>query len=300
MEKISIVVPCYNEEQAIPLFYKAITSMFSEMNVKYELIFVDDGSKDKTLEILRDLSKEKNVKYISFSRNFGKEAAMLAGLEEADGDFIAPMDVDLQDPPSLIPVMYDILKNEDVDYVGTRRATRKGEPKIRSFFARMFYKLINKMSKVDMVDGARDFRLMKKCVVEAILSMKEYNRYSKGLFSFVGFKAKWLEYENIERVAGTTKWNFWKLFIYAIEGIVSFSIAPLSISIFIGFILFALSIILLIIMLFSKFTSLMILITILTNLFGISFIVLGIIGIYLSKLFLEVKNRPVYIVREKN
>ncbi|MDD3187052.1 MAG: glycosyltransferase family 2 protein [Bacilli bacterium] len=299
MEKLSIVVPCYNEEAAIPIFYKVIKETLENMKLKYEIIFVDDGSKDKTLEILKSIKDDK-VKYISFSRNFGKEAAMLAGLEEAAGDYIAPMDADLQDPPSLLPVMYDILKTEDFDCVGTRRVTRKGEPKIRSFFARMFYRIINKISKVEMVDGARDFRLMKRCVVDAILSLKECNRYSKGIFSFVGFKTKWLEYENIERVAGTTKWSFWKLFLYAVEGIVSFSVAPLSISILMGLLFILISFIILITMFFVGFSSTLILLTIIINCFGLSFVFTGIVSIYLSKLFLESKNRPIYIVREKN
>ena len=228
MDKISIVVSCYNEEESLPLFYQEMEKVRKKdfNDVEMEYIFVDDGSKDRTLEELKELEKQDvKVKYISFSRNFGKESAMLAGLEHAEGNYITLMDADLQDPPALLRQMYEIIKNEGYDCVGTRRVTRKGEPPIRSFFARIFYKLINKMSNVEMVDGARDYRLMKKQVVDAIISMGEYNRYSKGIFSFVGFKTKWLEYENIERVAGETKWSFWKLFKYAIEGITAFSTA---------------------------------------------------------------------------
>lgn len=220
MEKISVIVSCYNEEEALPLFYEEIVKVAKKMNKKvdFEFLFVNDGSKDKTLEILRSLAKkDKRVRYISFSRNFGKEAAMYAGLENSTGDYVTLMDADLQDPPALLPEMFDLIKNDGYDSVGTRRVTRKGEPPIRSFFARCFYKIINKMSKVEMVDGARDYRLMTRQVVDSIISLKEYNRYSKGLFSFVGFETKWLEYENVERVAGETKWSFWKLFKYAIE-----------------------------------------------------------------------------------
>lgn len=299
MEKISIVVPCYNEEASLPIFYKVITKEFKKMKVDYELLFIDDGSKDKTLEILKDISSDKHVNYLSFSRNFGKEAAMYAGLENCTGDFVATMDVDLQDPPDLIPIMYHILKTEDFDCVGTRRVTRKGEPKIRSFFARLFYKLINKISNVEMVDGARDFRLMKRQMVDAILKLKECSRYSKGIFSFVGFKTKWLDYENIERVAGTTKWSFFKLFIYAIEGIVSFSAVPLVISSVLGFLSILITLILFLIMCFTEFSTMMILITILFLLFGLLFIVVGITSIYIGRMFTEIKNRPIYIIREK-
>ena len=235
MKKISIVVPCYNEEESIPLFYKEVKKVFSERDEKLEIIFVNDGSRDKSLEVMKKLAEEdKCVKYIGFSRNFGKEACMYAGLENATGDYITIMDADLQDPPKLLPDMIKLIEEEDYDIVGTRRVTRKGEPPIRSFFARIFYKLINKMSNVEMVDGARDYRLMRRIVVDNILRLGEYNRYSKGLFSFVGFKTKWLEYENIERVAGETKWSFWKLFKYAIEGIVAFTTVPLVLSFIFG------------------------------------------------------------------
>lgn len=299
MDKISIVVPCYNEEASIPIFYKVIEETLKSMKIDYELIFIDDGSKDKTLEILKNI-KDKHVKYISFSRNFGKEAAIYAGLNECSGDFVATMDVDLQDPPSLIPIMYETLKKEDFDCIGTRRVTRKGEPKIRSFFARMFYKIINKISNVEMVDGARDFRLMTRQMVDSILSLKEYNRYSKGIFSFVGFKTKWLEYENIERVAGETKWSFFKLFIYAIEGIVAFSNFPLIISIIFSILSFISSIILLIIMIINGFKELLVILSVLLFIFGLLFLILGIIGVYVGKIILEVRKRPIYVVRESN
>ena len=307
MKKVSIIVPCYNEEESIPLFYKEIKKVFSKINYKLELIFINDGSKDKTLELIRNLSKkDKEANYISLSRNFGKEAAMWAGLKHSTGDYITVMDCDLQDPPALIPEMLRLIEEEDYDVVGTRRVTRKGEPPIRSFFARMFYKIINKMSKVEMVDGARDYRMMTRQVVDNLLTLKEYNRYSKGLFSFVGFKTKWLEYENIERVAGETKWNFWKLFLYAIDGIVAFTTAPLTMAATFG-ILFCLVAFIMIIVIIVKtlvygdptsgWPSLACIIF-MTN--GIELLCIGVIGEYLSKTYLEVKKRPIYIVKESN
>ena len=307
MKKVSIIVPCYNEEESIPLFYKEIRKVFSKINYKLELIFINDGSKDKTLELIKNLSKEdKEANYISLSRNFGKEAAMWAGLKHSTGDYVTVMDCDLQDPPTLIPEMLRLIEEEDYDVVGTRRVTRKGEPPIRSFFARMFYKIINKMSKVEMVDGARDYRMMTRQVVDNLLTLKEYNRYSKGLFSFVGFKTKWLEYENIERVAGETKWNFWKLFLYAIEGIVAFTTAPLTMAATFG-ILFCLVAFIMIIVIIVKtlvygdptsgWPSLACIIF-MTN--GIELLCIGVIGEYLSKTYLEVKKRPIYIVKESN
>ena len=250
-EKISVIVPCYNEEQAIPYFYEEIKKISSKMNkLDFEYIFVNDGSSDNTLDIVKEYAKEDDrVRYVSFSRNFGKEAAMLAGLRHSEGDYVTLMDADLQDPPKLLIEMYDLIKKEGYDCVGTRRVTRKGEPPIRSMFARAFYKIINKMSKTEMVDGARDYRLMTRQVVDAIISMDEYNRYSKGIFSFVGFKTKWLEYENVERVAGETKWSFWKLFIYALEGITAFSTVPLIFSAVIGFIFCIISFIMIIVIL---------------------------------------------------
>lgn len=307
MEKISVIVSCYNEEESLPLFYKEMERVRKQdfEDVDFEYIFVNDGSKDKTLEEIKALRKEnKKVRYISFSRNFGKEAAMMAGLEAAEGDYITLMDADLQDPPSLLRKMYDLIKNEGYDCIGTRRVTRKGEPPIRSFFARMFYKIINKMSKVEMVDGARDYRLMTKQMVKAIISMKEYNRYSKGLFSFVGFNTKWIEYENVERVAGETKWSFWKLFKYAIEGITAFSTTPLILASVIGLIFCVVSFILIIVIIVktlafgdptSGWPSLVCIIFFVS---GIQLFSLGVIGQYLSKAYLEVKNRPIYIVKE--
>ncbi len=305
-ELISIIVSCYNEEESLPLFYDEIIKVAKQMNkMDFEFLFVNDGSKDKTLEILRKLSKkDKRVKYISFSRNFGKEAAMFAGLEKAKGDYITLMDADLQDPPALLPQMYKVIKDEGYDSVGTRRVTRKGEPIIRSFFARMFYKLINKMSKIEMVDGARDYRLMTRQVVNSIISLQEYNRYSKGLFSFVGYNTKWLEYENVERVAGETKWSFWKLFKYAIEGIVAFTTVPLTIATIMGLLCFVIAIIF-IIFIFVKtmiygdpvsgWPSLACIIIFCS---GIQLFCLGIIGQYLAKTYLETKKRPIYIVKE--
>lgn len=305
MEKISIIVPCYNEEEALPHFYSEIDKISKKMkNVDFEFMFVNDGSRDNTLEEFRKLAKkDKRVRYISFSRNFGKEAAMYAGLENATGDYLAVMDADLQDPPALLPDMYNYIKNDGYDCVGTRRVTRKGEPPIRSFFARCFYKIINKMSKIEMVDGARDFRLMTRQMVDAILSMKEYNRYSKGIFSFVGFKTKWLEYENIQRVAGETKWNFWKLLVYAFEGIIAFTTVPLTLSLIIGTIFSGVSLIGIIVILIKLCLGYAVSATaaIIFSLFlvgGLILISIGIASEYLAKAYLEVKNRPVYIVKE--
>jgi len=306
METLSVVVPCYNEEESILYFYDEIKKVIKDMKIRLELIFVNDGSKDKTLEIIKKLSKDKLVKYISFSRNFGKEAAMWAGLNMANGDYVTIMDCDLQDPPSLLPEMLSLIKDGNYDIVGTRRVTRKGEPPIRSFFARCFYKIINKMSKVEMVDGARDFRLMTRQVVDSILELKEYNRYSKGLFSFVGYKTKWLEYENIERIAGETKWSFFKLFIYAIEGIVAFTTVPLTIAALLGIIFCVIAFIMIIVIIFktlvfgdptSGWPSLACIIFMVS---GIQLLCIGVIGQYLAKMYLEVKNRPIYIIKETN
>ena len=309
MKKISIIVPCYNEEQAIPFFYDEITKIVEEMKNNFEFIFINDGSKDKTIEVIKQYSKkDKRVKYIHFSRNFGKEAAMLAGLKLSAGDYVAIMDADLQDPPSLLPQMLNILEdpNNDYDCVGTRRVTRKGEPPIRSLFARMFYKIINKMSKIEMVDGARDYRLMSRQMVDSILELGEYNRYSKGLFQFVGYNTKWLEYENVERVAGETKWSFWKLFLYAIEGIVAFSTAPLAISSIAGILFCIISFIMIIIIIAKTIifgdptAGWPSLVCIIFFVSGIQLFCLGIIGQYLSKTYLETKKRPIYIIKETN
>lgn len=313
MEKITVVVPCYNEEESLPIFYKEMervrkqdfNNSENEQETEFEYIFVDDGSKDGTLNEMKRLSqKDSKVRYISFSRNFGKEAAILAGLDASTGDLVTLMDVDLQDPPSLLKKMYDIIKKEGYDCVATRRKNRKGEPPVRSFFARMFYKIINKMSDVEMVDGARDYRLMSRKVVDSIISMREYNRYSKGLFTFVGFKTKWISYENIERVAGKTKWSFWKLFKYELEGITAFSTAPLIFSSIIG-LLFCLVAFLLIILIIvrtlvfgdptSGWPSMVCIIFFVS---GVQLFSLGIIGQYMSKSYLEIKHRPIYIIRE--
>ena len=305
---LSVIVSCYNEEETVPIFYKEICKVSKEMKyIDFEFIFINDGSRDDTLNVIKDLNKkDKRVKYLSFSRNFGKEAAMYAGLVSSKGDYITLMDADLQDPPSLLEKMYKLITEEGFDCVGTRRVTRRGEPRIRSFFARVFYKLINKMSNVELVDGARDYRLMTRQMVDAILSLKEYKRFSKGLFSFVGFKTKWLEYENIERVAGETKWNFWKLFIYAIDGITAFSTAPLVISAVVGFIFCFLSFIMILVIIIrtlvfgdpvSGWPSLVCIIFMVS---GIQLFCLGIMGQYLANTYLETKNRPIYIVKESN
>ena len=308
MDKISVIVSCYNEQESLPLFYKEMERVRKQDFdgvADFEYIFVNDGSKDKTLDIMRMLrAKDSKVRYVSFSRNFGKEAAMLAGLEASKGDYVTLMDADLQDPPALLKQMYDAIVNEGYDSVGTRRVTRKGEPPIRSFFARMFYKIINKMSDIEMVDGARDYRLMKRQVVNAIISLKEYNRYSKGLFSFVGFNTKWIEYENIERVAGETKWSFWKLFKYALEGITAFSTTPLILSSILGIIFcviafFAIVFIIVKTLVYGDPTagwpSLACIIVFVS---GVQLFCMGVIGQYLSKTYLEVKNRPIYIIKE--
>lgn len=303
---ISVVVPCYNEEESLPAFYKEIHKVTKKMNyVDFEFIFVDDGSNDKTLPMLKYLHrKDRRVRFVSFSRNFGKEAAMLAGLRASKGDYVAVMDVDLQDPPSLLPEMYEIVRSGEYDCVATRRTTRKGEPPIRSFFARMFYKIINKMSDADIVDGARDFRLMCRKMVDAVLSMKEYNRFSKGIFGWVGFKTKWLEYVNVERVAGETKWSFWKLFKYSMEGIMAFSTTPLYLSSIMGFVVCIITFIMACFYAIKKIffgdpaAGFPTLICIIAFLGGIQLIGIGVVGMYLSKTYLETKRRPVYIIKE--
>ena len=306
MDKISIVVPCYNEEEALPFFYKEITEISKKMDyVNFEYIFINDGSKDKTLECLRQLAKsDKRVRYISFSRNFGKEAAMYAGLKAATGDYVAVMDADLQDPPKLLIEMYDILQKKEYDCVATRRVNRKGEPPIRSFFAKMFYKIINRISKANIVDGARDFRLMTKQMTDSIISLGEYNRFSKGIFGWVGFETKWLEYENVERVAGKTTWSFWKLFLYSIDGIIAFSTTPLVISTLMGCLFCFLAIIMVFVIIFktimygdpvSGWPSTICIILFVS---GIQLFCLGIMGEYIAKGYMEVKNRPIYVVKE--
>ena len=308
MDKISIAVPCYNEEPALEPFFAAVSAVAEQMpEVAFEFLFIDDGSRDRTLEKMQELAqRDSRVKYISFSRNFGKEAGIYAGLENATGDYVVVMDADLQDPPALLPEMYRSIKEEGYDCVGSRRVTRKGEPPIRSLFARLFYKLINKMSDAEIVDGARDFQMMSRQVVEAILSMGEYNRFSKGIFGWIGFKKKWLEYENIERVAGETKWSFWKLFLYAIEGIVAFSTTPLVISSVFGLICCALALVMILViiartLIFGDPTSgWPSLVCIMLLLSGIQMLGIGIVGQYLAKTYLETKKRPIYLVRKTN
>ena len=304
--KISVVVPCYNEEESVGLFYKEMSSVAEKMEYEFEYIFVNDGSKDNTLEILMELSsRDERVKYISFSRNFGKESAIYAGFSKASGDYVVMMDADLQDPPKLLPQMVEYIQ-QGYDSVATRRVTRKGEPPIRSFFARMFYKIINKISDVDIVDGARDYRLMTKQMKDAIVSMKEYNRFSKGIFGWVGFKTKWLEYENVERVAGETKWNFWKLFLYSLEGIVAFSTAPLVLASMFGiiFCLLAFIMILFVVVRTLAFGDPVAgwpsMVCIIFLIGGIQLLCIGIIGQYLSKTYLETKKRPQYIIKDSN
>lgn len=308
MEKISVIVPCYNEKETINIFYKEITNVAEKLKkYKFEFLFIDDGSRDNTLEIIKKLSStDKRVRYISFSRNFGKEAAMFAGLEHVDGDYVTIMDADLQDPPAMLIDMLDVIKKDGYDVVGTRRVTRKGEPPIRSFFARCFYKIINKMSKIEMVDGARDYRLMKRQVVDSILLLQEYNRYSKGLFSFVGYNTKWLEYENVKRIAGETKWSFWKLFKYALEGIVAFSTTPLSLAAILGIIMCFVSFITILVIIIKTlifgdpvggWPSMVCIILFVS---GIQLLCMGIIGQYLAKTYLETKKRPIYIIKETN
>ena len=306
MDKMTLIVPCYNEEEVWPILYQKleeVRQLLSDVSMEY--LFVDDGSKDGTLEeLVRLRKKDKKVKYIAFSRNFGKEAAMYAGLEHAAGDFVAILDADLQDPPELLVEMYRILKEEPYDAVATRRVTRKGEPPIRSFFARQFYHIMNRISNVELMDGARDFRLMTRTYVNAVLSLKEYNRFSKGLFGWVGFRTKWLEFENVERAAGETKWSFWKLLKYSIEGIASFSEAPLFLSSILGVCMcgiafFAIIFIIVRQLLFggSAFGwPSMACIVILIG--GLQLLCIGILGLYFSKAYLEVKQRPIYIARE--
>lgn len=306
-EKISVVVPCYNEEETILLFYQEITKIIEKMKkqVIFELIFINDGSKDKTLEKIKKLAcTDKKVRYISFSRNFGKEAAMLAGLEYATGDYVTTMDVDLQDPPELLEEMYRLIKEEKYDCVATKSTSRNGYSLFRKFCTKWYYSIIRKFSKIEMVAGARDFRLMTRQMVNAVLSMKEYNRYSKGLFSFVGFDTKWIEYENQERVAGTTKWSIWKLFTYAFDGITAFSTMPLVISAVIGVLFCLIAFIMIVIIIFktivwgdpvSGWPSLVCIIFLVS---GIQLFCIGISGYYLSKTYLETKKRPIYIIKE--
>lgn len=304
MAKISIVVPCYNEAEVINIFYDELKKIQDELKIDFEVIFVDDGSKDKTLDLIREVSLNKGVRYISFSRNFGKEAAMLAGLKAATGEYVAVMDADLQDPPYLLKEMYNILKEGEYDSVATRRVSRKGEPIIRSFFARIYYKIINKISKTEIVDGARDYRLMTRQMVNSVLEVTEYNRFSKGIFSWVGYNTKWLEYENVERAAGTTSWSFFRLFLYSLESIVAFSTLPLSIASIFGILFCFIAFIIIVIIIIktlvigdptSGWPSMA---CIMFFIGGIQLLCTGIIGQYLAKTYLEVKKRPIYIIKE--
>lgn len=308
MRKIcTCVVPCFNEEDSVGFFYEEMCKVMEKEKDRTEfvLLFIDDGSRDRTLEQLKRLKEKDNrVKFISFSKNFGKEAALYAGLEHAEGDYVVTMDVDLQDPPCLIPEMIRVIEEEGYDSVATRRISRKGEPVIRSFFARKFYRIINKISDADIVDGARDFRMMKRSMADAVLSIKEYNRFTKGIFGWVGFKTRWLEFENVERVAGETKWSFWKLFKYALEGIIAFSTVPLTVVSVVGVVVCMASFLFFMFVLIRAFLvgdpvagwpSLACLITFLS---GIQLMGIGLVGLYLSKTYLETKKRPIYITKE--
>ena len=305
---ISVVVPCFNEEESIPLFYEEMERVRTSMGEEFEYIFINDGSSDKTLDVLRELNLlNPYAHYLSFSRNFGKEAALYAGLQHATGDYVTVMDVDLQDPPELLIEMKQRLDQQpNLDCVGTRRVTRDGEPPIRSFFARMFYKLINHISQVEMVDGARDFRLMRRPMVDAILKLSEYNRFSKGIFAWVGFDTEYLEYKNVERVAGETSWNFWSLFKYSIEGIVNFSDAPLNIAFIGGLLSWVLAFVMMVLIVIrtlvfgdptSGWPSLM---TVILFLGGFQLLTMGILGKYIGKIFMETKKRPIYVIKEKS
>lgn len=308
---LSIIVPCYNEEEVLPLFFESVQKECKQLTpIRIEYVFVNDGSKDKTLNILRDLSNlyPNMVRYVSFSRNFGKEAALYAGLQQAKGDYIAVMDADLQDPPNFLPEMSHILQNNkgEIDCVGTRRITRDGEPYIRSLFARKFYKLINRISDTEIVDGARDFRMMTRQMVDAILSVTEYNRFSKGIFSWVGFNTHYLEYNNVERAAGKTSWSFWQLFKYSIDGIVAYSDAPLSIASLVGFssfflsLIFAFFIIIRTIIFNDPTSGWPSLVCVMLAIGGVQLFCLGILGKYLGKMFLETKKRPLFIIKEED
>jgi glycosyltransferase involved in cell wall biosynthesis len=305
---LSVIVPCLNEEDNVAFFYEEFMKndpFLKEKDLDFEIIYVDDGSTDGTVREVKKLHETDNrIKLISFSRNFGKEAAIYAGFKKAEGDYVVMMDADLQDPPSLLPEMFSYIE-EGYDSVATRRVSRKGEPAIRSFFARRFYKLMNRISKTDIVDGARDYRLMTRQVVDAILSLGEYNRFSKGIFGWVGFRTKWVEYENVERIKGETKWSFWGLFMYSLEGIIAFSTAPLAIASFLGVLFCILAFILILFILIrslfwedptSGWQSMVCIISLVS---GVQLLCLGILGEYLSKTYLEVKNRPKYLVKEE-
>lgn len=307
MKKITLVVPCFNEQEALPIFYHEATSVMKKIDCEYELLFINDGSKDNTLKILKEIANtDTNVRYISFSRNFGKEAAMYAGFCNADGDYVTVMDADMQDPPSLLIDMLKIIETGEYDSVATRRVNRDGEPPIRSWFAKRFYSLINKISDADIVDGARDFRLMKREMVNAIVAMGETNRFSKGIFGWIGFRTYWLPYENTERVAGTTKWNFWSLFKYAIDGIINFSEAPLDIASWFGIAMTFFAFVFLIFIIVRKLcfgdpvAGWASTICVIVFIGGIQLFCMGVMGQYIAKNYSESKHRPHYIVAETN
>lgn len=307
MKLLSVIIPCYNEEENIRDFYEEFfrnQAFFTEKELDVELLYIDDGSRDGTVDEVRRLNEEDGrVHLVSFSRNFGKEAAIYAGLQKAAGDFAVVMDADLQDPPSLLPQMYSYIE-EGYDSVATRRVSRKGEPPVRSFFARMFYRLMNKISRTEIVDGARDYRLMTRKVVDAVLAMTEYNRFTKGIFGWVGFRTKWLEFENIERKKGETKWSFWKLFAYSLEGITAFSTMPLTLAALMGALFCVLAFVMIAVIIVktlifgdptSGWPSLVCIIMLVS---GVQLFCLGIVGQYLSKTYMEVKKRPIYLVKE--
>lgn len=305
--KISLIIPCYNEQETINLFYNETINVLKSMECTYELVFVNDGSTDNTLEHMRSLAKtDSNVHYLSFSRNFGKEAAMYAGFCNVHGDYVAVIDADLQDPPALLPKMVELLNSGEYDSIATKRVNREGEPPIRSWFARKFYKLINKISDADIVDGARDYRLMKREMVDAIVAMSEYNRFSKGIFGWIGFRTYWLPYENVERVAGKTKWSFWKLFKYALDGIVSFSQVPLNIASWFGIFMTFFSLLILILIVVRRLifgdpvAGWASTVCIIVFIGGLQLFCLGIMGQYIAKTYMETKNRPHYIISETN
>lgn len=307
MKKISLIIPCYNEQDALPIFYQEVTAVLSSLTYEYELLFVNDGSKDGTLACLKEFAdQDEHVVYLSFSRNFGKEAAMYAGFCHAKGDYVAVIDADMQDPPSMLPQMIELLETGDYDSVATRRVSRDGEPKIRSWFARQFYKLINKISDADIVDGARDYRLMKREMVESIVAMREYNRFSKGIFGWVGFRTCWLSYQNVERVAGETKWSVWKLLRYAVDGIINFSQAPLSFASWFGMLMTVCSFLLLIFIVVRRLifgdpvAGWASTICIIVFIGGLQMFCLGIMGQYIAKTYMETKHRPHYIIAETN
>lgn len=304
--KLSVVVPCFNEQEAVPIFYNEVKKVLVTLKAEYEIIFIDDGSSDKTLEEVKELSeKDKCVHYVSFSRNFGKEAAMYAGLKKAAGDYVVIMDVDLQDPPSLIPEMLSAVRSGEFDSAATRRTNRKGEPPVRSMFARLFYKLMRYFSDIDIVDGARDFRMMSRTMVDAVLSVSERGRFSKGIFAWVGFRTKYFEYKNVERSAGKTKWNFRKLFLYSLDGIVAFSTKPLVLASITGILFLFLSFLFIIFIIVRKvlfgdptagWPSLVCIIFFVS---GIQLFCTGILGQYLAKVYLETKQRPLYIAKDE-